>query len=122
MPDENGQEAQVNSTPTDDTTSQALDNADRKDARTREQAAQENKSWLYRNINPVLALTVLGLSFIFFFFVLRFDFTSDPTKKDVVIYLLGSVSTLVTMVCGYYFGSSKGSSDKSKAIEKNLNH
>jgi len=86
----------------------AIDNTDRSDARKREIASQstDNRSWIYRNINPVLGLIVVLLSFVFFAYVLQFDFEKTPAKKDVVIYLLGSVSGLVTMVVGYFYGSS----------------
>jgi hypothetical protein len=78
-------------------------------------------SWLARNITPIMGLVVLAFAFIFFVFVLRYDFNKTGMQKDIVVYMLGVVSTLVTMVVGYYFGSSKGSSDKSKMIEKQLN-
>jgi len=101
---------------------QALGNADRMDARKRELDAQSapNRSWLYRNINPVLGIMVVLLSYTFFVYVLQFDFEAHKEKKDVVIYLLGAVSSIVTMVVGYFFGSSKGSSDKQNIITSQM--
>lgn len=92
-------------------------NADAANARKRDLAAQDSKntSWLYRNINPIMGLMVLIFSFVFFLYVLNFDFSNgNQHTKDIVIYLLGAVTSILTMVVGYYFGSSKGSSDKNK--------
>lgn len=96
-----------------------LANEEMKNAREREMAAQvsENRGWLYRNINPVMALLVVMFSFAFFVLILGLNIT-DPNRKDIAVYLLGGVQTICTMVIGYYFGSSKGSSDKSKVIER----
>lgn len=98
------------------------DAVDKANARDRELKSQntDNKSWIYKNINPLLALLVVIVSFGFFGIVLNFDFSKDPAKKELIIYLVGGVQTIVTMVMSYYFGSSKGSSDKSKVIE-NMN-
>jgi hypothetical protein len=80
-----------------------------------------NSSWLARNITPIMGLVVLAFAFVFFVFVLRYDFNKTGMQKDIVVYMLGVISTLVTMVVGYYFGSSKGSSDKAKVIANQLN-
>jgi len=89
-------------------------------ARKRDSEAQKpENSWVYRNINPIMGLLVVSLSYLFYFYIIKYvDFDKDGSKKDIIIYLMGSVSTLVTMVIGYYFGSSKGSSDKAKQIER----
>lgn len=36
--------------------------------------------------------------------------------KDVIIYILGALTTVATQVVSYFFGSSTGSADKSKAL------
>ena len=97
-------------------------NIDASDARKRDLEAQnpdKNTSWLYRNINPIMGIMVLIFSFVFFLYVLNFDFSNgNQHTKDIVIYLLGAVTSILTMVVGYYFGSSKGSSDKNKYMTK----
>ena len=40
----------------------------------------------------------------------------NPEMKDIVIYILGALTTISTQVVAYFFGSSKGSSDKQKII------
>jgi hypothetical protein len=89
-------------------------------AHLREAEAQNAKnSWLYKNINPLMALLVVMLSFAFFFYVVKFmDLSVESTKKDIVIYIMGAITTFVSSIVGYYFGSSKDSVDKSKHIER----
>lgn len=101
---------------------QALNNANTADAREQDLARQasDNKSWLYHNINPLLGVLIVVLSFTFFTVVLTFNYEQNPAKKDVVIYLLGAVTSIITMVVGYFFGSSKGSSDKNTTIHTQM--
>ena len=40
----------------------------------------------------------------------------NPQSKDILIYVLGTLSSAVTMVLGYYFGSSLSSKDKTKEL------
>ena len=44
----------------------------------------------------------------------------NGTQKDIVIYILGVLSAAVTQILGYYFGSSKGSADKTNALNAAL--
>jgi len=73
-------------------------------------------SWLTHNIHSVLSL----MTVVFILGVLAaLMFSPVPIsqdKKDVVLYVLGTLSSIVTLVLGYYFGSSSGSADKTKLI------
>lgn len=96
--------------------------ADLGSARARESsvATSEHAPYLNKVIVPVLALGVLLATFGLFGFVL-FDTNSiDPTRKDILIYVLGVLSAIATQIISYYFGSSKGSNDKNSAIDKML--
>lgn len=77
----------------------------------------ERDSWLNKNIAPILAIMILSASFGFFGYVLQFDFSEKSQLKDIVILLIGIISTLATMIVTYYYGSSHGSSNKSKFIQ-----
>ena len=44
----------------------------------------------------------------------------NTNNKEMVFYVLGVLSTLLTQVYGYYFGSSAGSSAKSQTISQAL--
>jgi len=95
-------------------------NAEMDSARNREVKINEsaNSTWLAKNTASIIALSVILLAFIMFYIVV---FTVIPTeKKDVIIYMLGGLISIVTMIIGYYFGSSKGSSDKDAQIQKIL--
>lgn len=98
--------------------------ADLGSARSRESsvATSENAPYLNKVIVPVLALGVLLATFGLFAFVLFDSNTIDPTRKDILIYVLGVLSAIATQIISYYFGSSKGSSDKNVAIDKMINH
>lgn len=88
-------------------------------ARTRESevATSEHAPYLNKIIVPVLALGILLLTFGLFAFVLFDKGSIDPTRKDILIYVLGVLSAIATQIVSYYFGSSKGSQDKNAAID-----
>jgi hypothetical protein len=44
-----------------------------------------------------------------------------PMQKDIVIYILGVLSAIVTQIFSYYFGSSKGSEAKTETLNQVLN-
>ena len=91
-------------------------------ARDRESqvATSDSAPYLNKIITPVLALGVLIATFGLFGFVLFDKGTIDPTRKDILIYVLGVLSAIATQIVAYYFGSSKGSSDKNQAIDNLL--
>lgn len=70
---------------------------------------------LNKIVTPVLALGTVGLTFILFAVIIFVDVDAD--SKDILIYVLGALTSAVTMVLGYYFGSSQGSKDKSDEIK-----
>jgi hypothetical protein len=70
---------------------------------------------LNKIVTPVLALGTVGLTFILFGVIIFVDVDSD--SKDILIYVLGALTSAVTMVLGYYFGSSAGSKEKSSQID-----
>lgn len=83
-------------------------------------ATSEHAPYLNKVIVPILALGVLIATFGLFAFVLFDKGNIDPTRKDILIYVLGVLSAIATQIVSYYFGSSKGSNDKNDAIDKVL--
>lgn len=81
-------------------------------------AVSANAPLLNKIVTPILALGTVGLSFLLFA-ILAFT-EVNGTTKDIVIYILGALSSAVTMVLGYYFGSSAGSKEKSDDIKRLL--
>lgn len=69
-----------------------------------------NATLLSKNTGPYLALGTVALTFILFF-VMLFMHPSQDTK-DVILYILGVLSAVVTQIFSFYFGSSQGSHDK----------
>ena len=91
--------------------------ADNDSARNREMAisTSEHSPWLNKIITSLLALGIVGLAFALFAVILFLEVT--PANKDILIFLLGNLTTLVGLVCSYYFGSSVGSKDKTEEIK-----
>lgn len=96
--------------------------ADIASARDRESAVatSEHAPYLNKIVTPVLAIGVLALIFILFGVIIFDDTTVDPTKKDILIYVMGVLSAIATQIISYYFGSSQGSTAKNNSIDKLL--
>ena len=95
--------------------------ADTGSARAHQSEVQtsEHASWLAKNVHPMLAVGILGLTFGMYFWILRDSSTilaKDNGMKEIVIYILGALTTVSTQVAAYYFGSSQGSKDKQNAL------
>ena len=90
------------------------------DARQREvQIANSDKAPLLNKIvTPVLALSILLLTFALFGVVMFNDTPVEASRKDILIYILGVLSAIASQIVSYYFGSSQGSKDKSDALKE----
>jgi len=86
-------------------------------ARNREiQIATADKAPLLNKIiTPILALSVIALTFVLFYILM---FKPVGAEKDIIIYVLGVLSAVCTQVVSYYFGSSQGSAQKQTQIDK----
>lgn len=95
------------------------DTASARENQSRVQEA-EHASWLAKNVQPLLAFAIMGLTFMLYAVVI-YGSTQEsflkPETKDVVIYILGALTTIVTQVVSYFFGSSSGSASKSKTLD-----
>jgi hypothetical protein len=78
-------------------------------------ATSEFAPMLSKIVTPILALGTVGLTFILFGVIIFVDVDTD--SKDILIYVLGALTSAVTMVLGYYFGSSAGSKEKSMQLD-----
>lgn len=88
-------------------------------ARRRETAVQtsEHSSKLAKNVSPYLAIGATLVTFFLFYMVMFNKNRFDPGIKDIVVYILGILSAILSQIFSYYFGSSQGSADKSKIIQ-----
>lgn len=91
-------------------------------ARDREiQIATSDKAPLLNKIiTPILALSILLLTFALFGVVMFDNNPVDSTRKDILIYILGVLSAISTQIVSYYFGSSQGSKDKADQLKQVL--
>ena len=95
---------------------------DRASARNREAqiSISEAAPTINKVITPFLAGGTVVLSFLLFGLVLLNSDAIDPNRKDLAIYILGALTTALTQVLSYYFGSSSGSVQKTEAMESLL--
>jgi hypothetical protein len=91
---------------------------DMNSARNREVQIQtsENASKLAKNVSPILAFGTTLLTMLFFYILVFKPNSISPDSKEIVLYILGVLSAILTQVYSYYFGSSAGSADKAKTI------
>jgi len=78
-------------------------------------ATSEFAPMLNKIVTPILALGTVALTFILYGIIIFTDV--DEQSKDILIYVLGALTSAVTMVLGYYFGSSAGSKEKSAQLD-----
>lgn len=88
--------------------------------RETEIATSEKAPLLNKIVTPVLALGVTALTFILFGFLMFDSSPVEPSRKDVLVYVLGALTAISTQVISYYFGSSIGSKEKSAQLDKVL--
>ncbi|HXU93511.1 MAG TPA: hypothetical protein VFP33_07645 [Gallionella sp.] len=92
-------------------------------ARENQSRVQESgfASSLAKNVHPLLAFGIMGLTFLLYALVIygstKEGFFKSETK-DIVIYILGALTTVATQVVSYFFGSSTGSADKSRTLNE----
>lgn len=94
---------------------------DTQSAREKERDIQSspNATNLGKNISSYLAITATLLCFGMFFTIVFFPQSIKDTNnqfKDIVIYILGALTALLSQVYSYYFGSSSGSADKGRTL------
>jgi hypothetical protein len=78
---------------------------------------------LSKNTTPYLAIGTTLLTFTLFFMLIFYNnYLINSGSKEIVLYILGVMSAILTQIYSFYFGSSQGSSDKNKIIENMHNN
>jgi nitrate reductase NapE component len=99
--------------------------ADTDSARDNQSRVQEseNSSWLAKNVHPILAVAIIGLTFFMYFWIIQTKgaVLKETGMKEIIIYILGALTTISTQVAAYFFGSSQGSKDKQKSLDNIAN-
>jgi len=75
----------------------------------------EHASWLSRNVTSILALLIATFFIILNVLVLLGNI---KTSDNITFLVMGNVATVSGAVFGYYFGSSRSSSEKDRTIQK----
>ena len=114
------------------------------DARAQQLAVQMSATapWYTKLVQPVLAILGVVVTFILFAVFVRWagvthevlgadgkpildalghkvlESNMNPTQKDLVVYILGVLSAVVTQIFSYYFGSSQGSARKTEQLQQ----
>lgn len=93
-----------------------LHNADRDSARKREmEVVKSDAHFITKNITSLLALGTVSGAMIMTALVFFVDF--PDSQENIIIFVLGFLSSAATQVLSYYFGSSAGSKDKDAKIK-----
>lgn len=79
-------------------------------------ATSQNAPLLNKIISPLLALLILGSTFLMWYIIMFKDI--DKNKEVIISGIIGSLTTLSMGVVSYYFGSSIGSKQKSDLLDK----
>ena len=78
-------------------------------------AVSEKAPMITKIVNPILAFGTVALTFILFYVLL---FKPIGAEKDIIIYILGALTSIVAQIYSYYFGSSAGSKSKQEMMDK----
>jgi hypothetical protein len=91
---------------------------DMSNARSREvqMMSIEGNTKLNKNLMPLMALGTIVIVLALFYVLVFTPSVIKTESKDVIIYILGVLSAVLTQIYSYYFGSSIGSADKQKTI------
>ena len=76
----------------------------------------EKATKLNRNLMPIMALSTIIIVLALFYVLIFSPTVIKSESKDVIMYILGVLSALLTQIYSYYFGSSQGSADKSRTL------
>ncbi len=72
-------------------------------------------NWLHENTPPIIAIGYTAFSFIVYILVLTKVITAS---ENVAFLIINSITNIVMLIVGYYFGSSAGSKAKSEELNK----
>ena len=106
-----------------DVAQEKLNNESRKAAMDQEIARMNSplSTWLGKNISSILAIAATALCFgMFYALIMQPWVVTLQDNKQIITYILGVMSGILSQVFSYYFGSSSGSMRKSETLAKAL--
>jgi len=75
-----------------------------------------NATALNKNLMPLMAIATIIIVLALFYVLIFSPSVIKSESKDIIMYILGVLSAVLTQVYSYYFGSSAGSADKSRTL------
>lgn len=90
---------------------------DTQEARNKELQITDKGTWLQKNIASLLALLAVIATMLLFYLLIFAKI--DSASQNIVLYILGVLSTILSQIFAYYFGSSAGSKAKQDQLFKN---
>ena len=95
-----------------------LSDVDSARKRDTEVSTSDKVPLLNKIIQPILALFITVGTFALFWYIFASNNAIEATRKDILIFVIGNLTSITIQVIAYYFGSSKESSNKSQTIDK----
>lgn len=95
--------------------------ADTASARDRETkiATSDSAPTINKVIGPYLAIGIIGSAVILFIcMIFGVDESLGTSQKEIMLYILGVLSSLCTQVVSYFFGSSRGDAAKDQHLRE----
>lgn len=78
----------------------------------------KDKSWIAKNIMPILALETVTASLLFFFLLV---FVDIPKEKENITYsIIGYLAGVISTVTGYYFVNSFNTKKEESIVKGDL--
>lgn len=89
------------------------DSASARDFQARVQES-ENAGWLAKNIQPILALLLVVLTFAMFGRALFGNIDPNSNESTITMMILGALVSIDTQIVSYFFGASRDSGENAK--------
>ncbi len=75
----------------------------------------KDNNWLQNNIAPLLAVVITVFALFIYLMVLT---KTIVATENIAFLIITSVTNVLLLIIGYYFGSSSGSKEKQKSLDK----
>ncbi len=76
---------------------------------------EKESTWLHNNIAPLIAITYTLFSLIVYVLVLIHVISAT---ENIAFLIINSITNIMMIIVGYFFGSSVGSKSKQASIDK----